>query len=145
MQQECCTALANLSYADTPAAAAIQDAGAIGTLMAFIRRGDKNEGELDVNDPSTLALQDAACGVLLNLCCAEGEVGHVSRSRKLWHSFGADGVWIELTCGCLVLMAAGLYKSYRSEPRQGYLGQVSWRCVTSLAGPHRWPTCRSHR
>jgi hypothetical protein len=71
VQQECCVALANLSYRDAAAAAAIKDAGAVAKVLRQLR-WEKGE---DINQEKLFALQDAACGTLLNMLLAGDGVG----------------------------------------------------------------------
>ena len=70
--QECCTALANISYTDPAAVTVIQDTGVMNNLLDWLRCDKEHE---DINQEKLYALQDAICGVLLNMCtrsCSPG-------------------------------------------------------------------------
>ena len=67
VQQECATALANISFGEPAAAEGIRALGGVDKLLERLRYPNDEV----MNEERRFALQDAACGALLNLCLAE--------------------------------------------------------------------------
>lgn len=83
VQQECCTALANVMWNNVDAVATVRD---LGGVAKFLERIEYKNVEV-MNEEKWFALQDAACGALVNMCIADEGEGERSVSDLI----GRDG------------------------------------------------------